>query len=198
MALIEIDNLEVVRGARVICRVPELSIADRQRVAVLGSNGSGKTTLLRILAGLERDFDGTCRIEARPRRRVYVHQQPFLFRGTVLFNTMYGIRARGASRRRAVEIADELLVRLGVGSLRDRAIDRLSGGERRRVALAAAIAVRPRVLLLDEPFAELDGEGIDTVVSLIRDLDATTVVISAPTSPPASVGATEHRLDTVR
>lgn len=79
----------------------------------------------------------------------------------------------------------EWLERLGIGHLIDARPQRLSGGERKRAALARALAVTPRLLLLDEPFAELDEAGVATVVSLLAELHNTTVLMAAPSSLPA-------------
>ncbi len=185
--MIEITNLKVERDGKPICKVDQLSIAAGQRVAILGTNGSGKTTLLRVLAGLTNDFLGTCRIAVDCKQRTYLHQQPFLFRGSVLANVCYGQR-NGSQRNGAGQgDANEWLERLQVGHLAERTTADLSGGERRRVALARALAMRPQLLLLDEPLADLDDEANAIVCETLTQLADTTLVIASPIALPAGL-----------
>ncbi len=177
--MIDITNLQVERDGNRICVVEQLSISAGERVAVLGTNGSGKTTLLRILAGLANDFSGTCSVAVDCKQRTYLHQQPFLFRGSVLSNVRYGER-RGAGQGGASDWLD----RLQVGHLAERSTADLSGGERRRVALARALAMQPKLLLLDEPLADLDDEANAIVCTTLKQLADTTLVIASPVALP--------------
>ncbi|MEU5398944.1 ABC transporter permease [Streptomyces sp. NPDC005963] len=134
-------------------------------IAVVGPNGAGKTTLLRALLGLTDrahavlDLGGVDVSALPPHRRgvAWVPQSGALFPHlSALGNTAYGLRAHGASRSEARRSARMWLDRLGVGALAERRPAQLSGGQAQRVALARALAVRPRLLLLDEPLAALD------------------------------------------
>ncbi|MFF8811766.1 ABC transporter permease [Streptomyces pactum] len=134
-------------------------------IAVVGPNGAGKTTLLRALLGLTNRAHATLRLGDTditglpPHRRqvAWVPQDGALFPHlTALANTAYGLRARGVPRARARAEAQEWLDRLGVGALAHRRPAQLSGGQAQRIALARALAARPRLLLLDEPLAALD------------------------------------------
>ncbi|MFJ8649798.1 ABC transporter permease [Streptomyces sp. NPDC093546] len=134
-------------------------------IAVVGPNGAGKTTLLRALLGLtpraHADLTlGDTDVTALPphRRRVaWVPQDGALFpHMTAVANTAYGLRAQGVSRAEARREAQNWLDRLGVGHLAHRRPTQLSGGQAGRVALARALAARPRLLVLDEPLAALD------------------------------------------
>jgi len=180
--VIQIEDLKVARGSSVICQIPKLEVRAGERVGIFGPNGSGKSTLLMLLAGLIDDATrGRCEVAIPLRERVYVHQQPFLFKGSVLSNASYGLRAHGVAAKAAARSAGEWLERLGVAQLSDRGGEGLSGGEKRRVALARALALRPRLLLLDEPLSDLDSEGSDLVAKALLDLEETTVLIAAPT-----------------
>ncbi len=192
--IITMHNLTVRKGGTAICHVPAMEIARGERAAIIGDNGAGKSTLLRVLGGLEPEFSGDLRIAASPRECVYVHQSPMLFRGTVLSNVCYGVRARGIGRRNAEGRARQWLDRFGIGHLSKRDGAGLSGGERRRVALARAFVIEPSVLLLDEPFADLDDVGIATVCRAMREAGETTIVLSSPTALPDGLAAQIHQL----
>jgi ABC-type Mn2+/Zn2+ transport system ATPase subunit len=191
--MIAIQNLRVCKNGSSICRVAELVIRPGELVAVVGGNGSGKTTLLRVVAGLERDYAGTCEVGTARKGRIYVHQAPYLFRGTVLDNTMYGLRAHGRSPTQARQEALGWLEQLGIGQLADRPTGGLSGGERRKITLARAIAPRPQLLLLDEPLAELDEAGAADVMNALSQLQQTTILIASPTALPKTPAAHDYR-----
>ena len=145
-------------------------------VAVVGPNGAGKTSLLRALAGL-LPATGTIELEG-----VDVHPLPVHDRGvgwvpqagslfghlSALDNAAYGLRVAGARRGLARSQAREWLVRLGIEDLADRRPRQLSGGQAARVALARALAPRPRLVLLDEPLAALDSDTRDDVRRALR------------------------------
>lgn len=160
----------------------ELQIELGERVGIRGPNGCGKSTLLRALALLQPLTSGT--IEGVPPRgrTVLVHQRPYFFRGTARDNVAYALGLRKRPHREA----DTWLKRLGAAHLADRVADTLSGGERRRVALARALAVSPDVLLLDEPFAALDEAGATSVNEALDAFDGT-LIVAAPDLASANV-----------
>ena len=181
--LIRIAKMRVFKAGRCISALEELVVEAGERVLLTGSNGSGKTTLLRVLATLEVQYEGMCQVGVVARERIYVHQMPSLFRGTALGNARYGLKARSIPRTRRNEVARQWLARLGVEHIAAQPVRTLSGGERRRLALARAFAVQPKLLLLDEPFADLDDEGVARICDCLELLgDATTVVLSSPTA----------------
>lgn len=179
--MIEITNLQVERAGNCICTVDQLSVATGERLAILGFNGSGKTTLLRVLAGLASEYSGQCHVTAAPARRTYLHQQPYLFRGTVLANVRYGQQGRAGHSGQDGQF---WLEQLQIAHLAERSAADLSGGERRRVALARALATHPQLLLLDEPLADLDDEATALVCKAIAQLTDTTVIIASPIDLP--------------
>jgi sulfate transport system ATP-binding protein len=157
-------------GDFVALRDVSLEVKEGELVALLGPSGSGKTSLLRIVAGLEfpdlgrvvlGGEDATLR-SARDRRVGFVFQHYALFRHMTVFeNVAFGLRVRRRRERPGhAEIrarVEELLGLVQLEGLAGRLPSQLSGGQRQRVALARALAVRPRVLLLDEPFGALDS-----------------------------------------
>ena len=193
--MIHIQNLVVTRNAAPICVVPKLSVEPAERVGIVGPNGSGKSTLLRVLAGLERTFEGQCDVAVAASQCVYVHQNPFLFRGTVLFNVLYGLRGRRRGSEAGRKLAMRWLEKLGIGALASRRADTLSGGERRRAALARALILEPRLLLLDEPLADLDKTGAALVSAILTERKTTTILIASPNDLPGNLTGRTHRLD---
>ena len=150
---------------RAILRHVSFELAAGATATVLGPSGSGKTTLLRLVMGLERPDGGEIHLGADCLDRPGIHVPPeardmsLVFQEFTLFphldvaaNLAFGLRdPRGEQQR-----LEALLELLEIAHLRHRRIDRLSGGEQQRVALARALAVRPRVLLMDEPFSNVD------------------------------------------
>ena len=143
-----------------------LAVADRELLAVVGPSGSGKTTLLRLIAGLEapergRISFGDENVTWRPppaRAVAMVFQSHALFPHFTAFeNIAFGLKLRGVRAGEMSVRVGETAALLGVGHCLERAPGKLSGGERQRVALARALVREPQVLLLDEPFANLDA-----------------------------------------
>jgi sulfate transport system ATP-binding protein len=168
---VSIDSVSRVFGTTPALHGVSLDIAAGELVALLGPSGSGKTTLLRILAGLDVPtsgrvlFDGedALKLTVQQRNIGLVYQSYALFRHmTVLENIGFGLRVRPWSRRPSrKEIkrrAFELLELVQLSGLERRFPSQLSGGQRQRVAFARALAIEPRVLLLDEPFGALDAK----------------------------------------
>jgi sulfate/thiosulfate transport system ATP-binding protein len=149
----------------------DLSVAPGELLALLGPSGSGKTTLLRLIAGLEPMSEGSLAFDGedagplsiQKRRIGFVFQHYALFRHmTVSDNVGYGLKVRPRrgrpSRREIAARVNELLDVVQLGNLGQRYPSQLSGGQRQRVAFARALAIEPRVLLLDEPFGALDAK----------------------------------------
>lgn len=161
-----------------------LQIRRGERVALLGANGSGKSTLLRLLAGLLFPAQGSVAFfgeeltEAQLaredfffafRRRVGVifqNSDVQLFTASVLDEVAFGPLQLGWPRENVRERVDQMLNAMGIAHLRDRAPHRLSGGEKKRVALASVLVVEPEVLLLDEPITALDPASQTQMIDL--------------------------------
>jgi sulfate/thiosulfate transport system ATP-binding protein len=144
-----------------------LEIPDGSLTSLLGPSGSGKSTLLRIIAGLEQPDSGTIVIHGddatrvAPQRRgigfVFQHYAAFKHM-TVRDNVAFGMKIRKQPKDRITARVDELLEVVGLSGYHKRYPNQLSGGQRQRMALARALAVEPKVLLLDEPFGALDAK----------------------------------------
>ena len=168
---IEIRNIHKQFGDFTALDNVSLDIESGELVALLGPSGCGKTTLLRIIAGLETADAGTIafsgedttHVHVRERQVGFVFQHYALFRHMTVFeNVAFGLRVRPrATRPSETEIqrkVHELLGLVQLDWLADRYPSQLSGGQRQRIALARALAVEPKVLLLDEPFGALDAK----------------------------------------
>ena len=168
---IEVRNLNKAFGKTIVCDNLNLDIPAGELVALLGPSGSGKTSLLRIIAGLEVPDSGsvlfhgedTTHADVRDRNVGFVFQHYALFGHMTIFeNVAFGLRVRPKSTRPSEsEIKSkvtQLLKLVQLDWIADRYPHQLSGGQRQRIALARALAVEPKVLLLDEPFGALDAK----------------------------------------
>lgn len=190
MALYTLEDVVQRYGNREVLSIPSLVIEEGEALGLRGHNGSGKSTLLRMLAFLEQpaegrlSFDGIAGGNVFERRRhvTLLTQEPYLLTTTVRKNVAYGMKIRGMA-----DIDDGVnnaldLVGLNPDSFANRSAHELSGGELQRVALAARLALRPRVLLLDEPTASLDKNSalrIKDAVTEARRQQGTTLVIAS-------------------
>jgi ABC-type multidrug transport system ATPase subunit len=176
--LLSCEQLSLRRGRREVVRNVSVTLRAGEIVALLGPNGAGKSTLLDALAGALPPARG--QIERNGRVAIAL-QSPDLARRTVFANVMLALAWWGVPRAERGERAREALRAIGADHLADRAAVALSGGERRRVHLARAIAVRPDVLLLDEPFAGLDAEVraslLEDALSALRSEARATLVV---------------------
>ncbi|MBI5696329.1 MAG: phosphate ABC transporter ATP-binding protein [Nitrospirae bacterium] len=187
---VRLDGTGVSYGPRAALKGVTCGFPAGKVSAILGPNGSGKTTLMRAVAGLEVPGSGSIAYLdatgpvlpglALMRRMTLVSQRAVLFNTTVYNNIAYGLKARGLSAPAIKERVAEALDAGGLSHLAHARAGTLSGGEAQRAALVRAWALRPELLLLDEPTASMDPAGVTLAEGLIhrmRDEDGTTVVM---------------------
>ena len=174
------DITKTYNGRRVL-QVGELDVRRGEIFALVGPSGAGKSTLLRLLNFLEPPTSGAIRfldaeygadspVPLAVRRRVTtVFQRPILLNRSVQDNVTYGLRLR--NRRGTSKLVKSTLEEVGLGSLASQRARTLSGGEAQRVALARAMVLRPDVLLLDEPTANLDPYNVGLIEKIARQLN---------------------------
>ncbi|HEX4245707.1 MAG TPA: sulfate ABC transporter ATP-binding protein [Acidimicrobiales bacterium] len=169
----------------------DLDVPDGSLTALLGPSGGGKSTLLRVVAGLESPDSGTVEIDGQdltgiPARQrgigfCFQHYAPFRHL-TVRRNVAFGLEVRRRPKAEIREKVDELLELVRIAHLADRHPSELSGGQRQRMALARALAIEPKVLLLDEPFGALDAQVRQQLRVWLRELhekiSVTTVLVT--------------------
>lgn len=183
----DLKHTTVEYGGRRVLELNELSIREGEVLIVLGPNGAGKSTLLRLLNLLEAPGSGQIAYRGQPvrfpaplalRREITtVFQHPILLKRSTWDNVVFGLRLRG---QRPEGSLSALVRQLDLEKLVHTSAERLSGGEAQRVALARALAIRPRVLLLDEPSANLDPYSAGLVEQMVLGLRSernTTVVL---------------------
>ena len=175
-----LSNISYEYDGKLALDIPDLAIRKNQITTLIGSNGSGKTTLLNLLAFLEKpvkgklSFFGTETYEKSQRslcRRVaLVSQTPYLLRGKVMDNIVKGLKFRGVAKHDQLQQAQEAMALVGIEGFSDRNVKNLSGGEKQKVALARALALKTDVLLMDEPFTHLDQKSKEQLETLLRQL----------------------------
>lgn len=165
--MLKVTNIHKAFGAQVVLNGVSLSCASGETLGILGKSGCGKTTLLQIIAGLlsadqgeigfgEESLRG---VPPELRNTVYLNQQPLLFpHMTARGNLAFGLEIRGVGKREIEQRTMEMLESLGLMKEAHKYPAELSGGQRQRIAFGRALLVKPRVLLLDEPFASLDAD----------------------------------------
>jgi tungstate transport system ATP-binding protein len=179
--LVAVDGLRLIRGHRTILDIESITVEQGEVLAVIGPNGAGKSSLLQSLNLLVSAAFRSYRFDGAPvkvpgdaltlrRQMAYVFQEPLLLDTTVLGNAAQGLRLRGLPAREARDRAERWLKRLGVGHLSGRHARGLSGGEAQRVSLARALALGPKLLLLDEPFGALDALTRSALLTDLRPL----------------------------
>ncbi len=160
---------------KTVLQIPELELEEGYFWGIIGPNGSGKSTLLKIIAGLMEATEGNVLYhnhtlnEKTRRSMTLVFQKPYLLRTTVYNNIAYPLKIRGYSKRDIHMRVNAMLEDFGIEGLRDQKAWTLSGGEGQKVALARALVFKPKLLMLDEPTANIDPSSIILLEEKIRE-----------------------------
>ncbi len=195
MSSLEISHLKVSLGKRLILDDLSFSLAEGQIAALLGPSGCGKTTLLRSIAGLIQPSDGTIRfgkqlvslsslvMPSHKRKIGYVPQEGALFPHlSVADNISFGLDRSVFTKDQIRQTTKEMLNLIGLQGYESRMPNQLSGGQQTRVALARALAIKPAIVLLDEPFSALDEALRDDlrsdVINLLRASKTTAILVT--------------------
>ncbi|HOX67825.1 MAG TPA: ATP-binding cassette domain-containing protein [Burkholderiaceae bacterium] len=177
--LVELGAASVALGARTVLDRIDLQVRSGDRIALVGANGAGKTTLLRALHGLVPLTSGHRRTagDHAGLRIAMVFQRPFMLRASLLANIELGLRLQGLSAMERRESALHALEQVGLAALAQHPGRALSGGQQQRAALARAWALKPQLLLLDEPTASLDPSAKREVEDLIGGFAAQGITV---------------------
>ena len=181
-AFISIRNVDKFFGKFQAIDDVSIDIGHGEFFSLLGSSGCGKTTLLRMLAGFESPSSGEIYIDGQPMSEVPPHMRPvnMVFQSYAIFphlnvrdNIAYGLRKQKLPKAKRYEMVDEMLELIALPGYGERKANELSGGQRQRIALARALILRPKVLLLDEPLGALDKQLREQMQLELRALQRT-------------------------
>jgi lipopolysaccharide export system ATP-binding protein len=182
---LEAEHLQKSYGARMVVKDVHLAVSAGEVVGLLGPNGAGKTTTFYMVVGLVRADAGEIRIDGQPVQNLPIHrrsrlglsylpQEASIFRKLTVeeniravLELQFGPDGRSLPKRTIDELLERLLLDLSIEKLRDSPAPALSGGERRRVEIARALATQPRFILLDEPFAGIDPIAVIEIQRII-------------------------------
>jgi len=189
MSGLTLENIDKNFGAVVAVRDVNLHLPDGQFICFLGPSGCGKTTLLRLIAGLEKPSRGRILLDEEDitHTPAYKHNFGMVFQSLALFphmtvgdNVSYSLRVRKIDKYARRQRAQELLDLVKLSGLIDRHISQLSGGQRQRVAMARALAIEPKLFLLDEPLSALDAklrEDLQLELRMLQQRLAVTTIL---------------------
>ncbi len=185
---LEAERLQKSYGSRMVVKDVHLAVGAGEVVGLLGPNGAGKTTTFYMVVGLVRADDGEIRIDGQEVQRLPIHrrsrlglsylpQEASIFRKLTVAENIRAVlelqlddAGRPLKPARIDELLAQLLADLSIDKLRDSPAPALSGGERRRVEIARALATQPRFILLDEPFAGVDPIAVIEIQKIIKFL----------------------------
>jgi cobalt/nickel transport system ATP-binding protein len=190
--IVELKDLHFsYRGGQNVLKGVDFVLERAEKVGLIGHNGSGKSTLLQILMGLIQPTSGEIhffgqqvshenefRIVRRKVGLVFQNADDQLFSPTVLEDVAFGLLNQGVDPEKAREKSIEMLKTLNLEGFENRVTHRLSGGEKKLVALATVLVMSPEVLLLDEPTTGLDADTLERIIDILNGLDITCLIVS--------------------
>ena len=181
-----INNLAKDYGGKRVLEIDQLEIREGSLVGIIGPNGAGKSTLVKIIAGLEDPSIGEIYYNEKALQEHYykqmtlVFQKPYLTRTTVFNDIAYPLVIRKENKEKIDREVNCLLEEMGLMEFKDKKTSTLSGGEMQKVALARALIFKPKLLMLDEPTANIDPSSIavmERMIKKINDEYKTTVIM---------------------
>lgn len=191
--IVKVEKLRKYYGGKLVLDIPHLELDKGDIYALVGPNGSGKTTLLKIIGLLERPEEGNIyysgnKVDYTPdnifrlrREMTLVMQDPVLFKTTVYKNVAYGLKMRSVGKKIIDSEVSKALELVGLPNFQGRKASSLSSGEAQRVAIARAIVLKPKLLLLDEPTANVDKmntQAIELLLKKLHQTEGTTIVLT--------------------
>jgi len=196
------------QAKRLILDDLDLQISRGERVGLIGDNGSGKTTLFHLIMGLLRPTQGEIVVFGQKRQKerdflevrakiglLFQDSDDQLFCPTVAEDVAFGPLNLGKSQEEAMAITQEVLTRLGLDGFEERLTYKLSGGEKRLISLATVLAMKPEMLILDEPSTGLDEETVNRLINILRDSDFTYLIASHNSDFLSETTDTVYRLE---
>lgn len=174
---LQINDLKRTYDQKVALNISDLHIPSGAFIGIIGPNGAGKSTFVKLIAGIDPISQGTLLYNQKKlqknshlyKKMTLIFQKPYLFRTSVYDNIAYPLKIRGEKKEIIEKKVEKLLVNLGLEDLRHQMGKTLSGGESQKVALARALVFEPKLLLLDEPTANIDPQSIMVMERVLRD-----------------------------
>lgn len=174
--MIEVLNVIKKYDSNIVLNINDLMINDHDFIALIGPNGAGKTTLLEIIGGLI-EYEGEIISCIKDYEVTMVFQNPHLISKDVYYNLVYPLMIRKIDKKLIDKEVNDISEKFKIKNLLNKKYDALSAGERQKVALARALIFKPKLLLLDEPTANLDPEIIKEIESILKEASKSMIII---------------------
>lgn len=176
--MIKIDNIKKTYGQRCVLDVASLHIPKGEIFGIIGGNGSGKSTLLKIIADLIDRDGGTVERQVKLKEMVYLFQKPHLFNTTVYHNIAYPLKFRKYDKTAIDKAVMKMADLFDIHHILHQNATKLSGGEAQKVNLARALVFEPKLILLDEPTANIDAKSTMQIEAVLKKLDIAMVLVT--------------------